>query len=123
MKKLCLILVISLFSQLCLADDEPLYLKQGTAAPYSGYLVPQKTVNDARNLSLQLDSQKTVNSLLTQEQVVISERLTNSQTEVSTLSKELASERDNSMLSKVGFFVLGVASATVMAYGVSRAIK
>ena len=122
MKTLALLIILSMFSQLALADD-PLYLPKTTPAPYSGYLIPEKTMNDIRNLSLQLSSEQTINSLLKDEQVVMSQRLTNSQTETTTLSKELASERDNSILSKVGFFVLGAVSATVMAYGVSRAIR
>jgi hypothetical protein len=122
MKNISFFLLVTLFSNPCFGDD-PLYLPKATPAPYSGYLVPEKTVTDMRNLSLQLNSSTTVNTLLTQEQVVLTQRLTNSQTETTTLSKELATERDNSLLSKVGFFVLGAASATLVAYGVSRAIK
>jgi hypothetical protein len=122
MKILILAILLSLGSRAVLADD-PVYLPKSTPAPYSGYLVPEKTVTDMRNISLQLASEKTVNGLLLDEQAVMSQRINNAKTENDALAKELVSERDHSIFAKVGFFVLGAGVATLIAYGTIQATK
>jgi hypothetical protein len=117
------LLILLLISQTVLADDQPVYLPKNTPAPYNGYLVPEKTVNDMRNTTIELDAEKKINSMLTDEQAVMNERLTNSKNESDTLSKELASERSNAFLTKVGFFVLGAAAATLVAYGTVKTLR
>lgn len=117
--KYLMILLIVLNIQSAYTDDA-VYLLKASAAPFTGYLITPDKANSIRNDSIDLSTQLHLNSNLTQENSLLTQRLTNSQEEATTLSKELVTERDTSFLGKLGMFVLGAGVTGVLAYGIYR---
>ena len=71
-------------------------------------------------MSLSLDSCTKISSLKDQEQQVLTDRLNNAQKEETQLASQVD---DHSLLGKVGLFVLGFGTASLLAYGFSRTFR
>src|SRR6267142_3267332 len=123
MKKLLIFLMLFSYS-LCLADDNNDYalLNKDDKAPFKGYLISEEKGMKLKLMDLDLQSKIKVIDLQQQEQLVMQQRLTNSENEVNQLNKQLENVKDNSIWGKVGFFILGAAVTGLVAYGVTRAL-
>jgi hypothetical protein len=103
--------------------DGAVFLKKDDTAPFEGYELTPAQTEKVRENAIDLGSQLKINAALTDENSVITQRLTNSQQQDTFLSKQLEAEKDTGLLSKVGFFLAGCLVTTVVAYGATRAIK
>ena len=125
MKKL--LIFILLFSQMSWAAapeiQEPLLLNQGQPAPYTGFLLSRDKVDSVYKLSIDLDFQtKKADILSSENQLLISQNDRNKDF-IETQSKQISSMKENSTFTKIAFFFLGAACATLVAYGAARAGK
>lgn len=117
------LIAIILIASNVMAEDSAVFLKKGTPAGYDGYEITPAQAEKARENSIDLGSQLKINAALVDENNVITQRLTNAQQQDTFLSKQLEAEKDNGLLSKVGFFVLGAAVTGLISYGVYRTTK
>lgn len=106
-----------------IVTDSAVFLPKGGIAPFTGYEISPQKAESIRDDSIDLDTAKKVNSNLTEENALLSQRLANSQSQDDYLSKQLVSERDNSFLGKLGMFALGAAAASLVAFGAARAVR
>lgn len=104
-------------------SDEVIHLDKDQKAPYEGFLFDREKAEKVRILDIGLKSQVKINSILTDENGIYEERLTNLREQNSNLSKSLIEERSSSIWSKLGFFILGAAVTTGVVYGVSKATR
>lgn len=101
-------------------SDDAVHLNKGEAAPMDGYEIsPDKAVK-IRNLAIDLDTQKEINTNLTQENSLMNQRLVNAQQQDDRLSKELVETKDSSFLGKAAFFIFGAAVTGLVSYGVYK---
>ncbi len=105
------------------AGGKSLSLLQGSPAPFTGYLIDQEKADSIRDITIDRDSGKKINELLSQENVLLSQRLSNSHQENDILAKRLAEARSDSTFNKIGYFILGALVTTGIAYGVAQTIK
>lgn len=122
MKKLiATLLIIATFP--AYGAEDVTYLKQGEQAPFTGYLISPEKADSIRNMKIDLDTLKQVNGLLLDNQRVYEQRVENLKKQSLDLSEQVEKSRDNSMFSKVGFFILGSVVTGFIAYGATRAVK
>jgi hypothetical protein len=110
-----LILSILLISNIVYADDS-VYLNQKQPAPFSGYLLPETTVKQLRNDSLELDLYKTTNTLKDQQIALLGAQ----NTSLSTTLKETSTL---STWERVGYFAAGVLLTALAVDGASKIIN
>lgn len=122
MKKLISILLLTAIPFQALAD-QVVYLPKDQPAPYTGYLFDREKAEKIRLLDLnyqeatkKVDYYKTDNDLY-------EKRLVNLRSQNDNLAQQNVELRENSIWSKLGFFVLGAAATTAIAIGVSRGIN
>jgi hypothetical protein len=119
-----LLLLVFGSSSLCLADEPPnQVLNKGDTAAFTGVLIPPLRANQIRLDEINLGYTTNISALKDEELSVMNTRLTNAQTENTTLSKELSSERSSSFLGNVGYFVLGSVLTGLVAYGTVHALR
>jgi hypothetical protein len=122
MKKLVSLICILTCLQ-AYGGDDVIHLDKGSPAPFSGFLITPDKADSIRNMKIDLDTANKVNAVLLDNQKIYEERVNNYKSHSEDLAKQVESLKDNSMLSKVGFFVLGAAVTGLVAYGTTRALK
>ena len=122
MKKL-IIPLLFVFSLNALAEDTAKYLPKGEPAPFSGYLLSPEKADKVRLITIDLSLSKKTNDILTQQNTLLQTQVAQSQEHINNLNKTLVDSKDSAFLSKIGMFLLGATSATVIAWGVSRAVR
>lgn len=119
---LLLILVVS-NSNLVYADGQIIQIDKGQPAPFSGFLMDNIKARSFDNLRLDFEfAQK--NILVLQEQnKLYSDQLTKSNDLISNLNKQALETKSDSIWYKAGYFILGAACATLVAYGAVRVTR
>jgi hypothetical protein len=117
MKYLAIILIF--IHSVALADDAK-YLTKDTPAPFTGYLISPEKAEKVRLMDIDLKAALKTNQLLQGENDLLEQRLQNMTTANVELAKQI---NDNSIWGKVGIFVLGAATATVIAFAAVRAVR
>lgn len=95
-----LVLIILLISNLSFAQDS-IYLDKDKSAPFSGYLLPEETVKELRNNTLERDLYKTESDLRERQVKLLSDQN-------EKLAKTLQDTSSLSTWEKIGFFLGGV---------------
>lgn len=116
-----LILILAL-SNVCYADQSTL-LEKDQKAPYTGYLLDQDKAEKVHAMSLNYQEALDNEKYLTDTNAIYVKRIELVSTENDKLAKQVAEQRDSSIWSKLGFFVLGAAVTTGLAFGLSRATR
>lgn len=121
----CLLLSVVLLTTCCtpLLADTAVYLPKGSTTPFDGYLIDQEKADKVRNNKIDLDTANKIIESYKNEELFWQERLKNSRDSEQAMAKRLVDMQDNSVFSKVGYFVLGAAAATLVAYGAARAVR
>lgn len=98
------------------------FLNQGEQAPFQGYLMEPALEKQFRLLDKELDYNKKLVVSLEQINKSYEEQVSIMQTRIDNQSKELKEYRnDNGFLTKYGMFLLGAATATIVAFAVKKA--
>ena len=121
MKLLSILLVFSLITPAF--ADQSTYLDKGAVAPYPGFLLDHEKAGKVRLLSIDLEEAVKTRDYLTKDNEVYVKRLENMTTQNDKLATQLADARDTSLWSKLGLFILGAATTTLIVYGTSRVTK
>jgi len=128
MKKL--ITSVLLLCQLASASTEFTYLEQGMPAPFPGYLITAKKEKELRLLNENFaycdKSRELLTKLNTDNENILkiqSDRIAIRDQQVDVLSQRLVESKDDGLLSKIGFFLLGALVTTGIAYGVSKTLR
>lgn len=95
-----LILIILLISNISWAQDST-FLNKGQPATFDGYLLPQQTVKNLRNDSLELGMYQRIDPLKDQQLKLVTDDRDN-------LAKTLQSTSSLSTWEKIGYFSAGV---------------
>lgn len=122
MNKLIIFLLIALTPLNSLADDAK-FLEKGQAAPYDGFLLDREKAAKVRLLDIDYQEVLKTKDYLQKDNEVYVQRLDNMKNYNDRLAKENVELRENSIWSKLGFFVLGALVTTGIAFSVSRATK
>lgn len=123
-KIIALTLLLSLLPIRALADDgSAVYLPKTSPAPFAGYLISPDTATKVRLMKIDNDELTKTNVYLQQDNDLYVKRLDNMKDYNDKLASENVSLRENSIWSKLGFFLLGAAVTTGIAFGVSRATR
>ena len=122
--KCCLILIL-LFSQVVNADDlgKVVSLNKGQAAPFTGYLMDDVKAQRIRIMDLELQSEVKQNKILEQQVILLNNQNIQNVEYINRLSKQIQDDKESTFLSKVGFFLIGSAVTTLIAYGASRVVR
>jgi len=120
MKKFIVFLLI--FSSLAQADQESVALKAGDKAPYDGILLSIPRAERVRLMDIDLTSCLKISDLKDKELSIQDLRITNANKTITELSEKV-SKKEDSLLSSIGMFLLGAATATLITYGVSQTIR
>lgn len=117
MKNFLLILIkISLLTQICLAEEKVVYLKKAQPSPYEGFLfTPDKTKELRYKMEL-LDFEKTKNIHLTQINKLQKSAIQEQGEEINQLKSK------DTTLIKIGMFLLGVATTTLLVVGIQKTV-
>jgi hypothetical protein len=121
MKKLLILLLI--FSNLAFAEESVVVIKAGQPSPMDGYVINQERAEHYRNTSLDLGLCTKTKDLITQENSLINEQLTRSNGRIKEQNEYIQDTKDGAIWTKVGFFVLGAAAASLVAFGAARAVR
>ena len=116
------ILLILVNINICLAED-PLFIEIGKPAPYTGFLISREKAERIRLMDIDLQFQIKKGEILNQELTLTQDQLKRNNEYVNTLSNKVAEMKDNSMFTKIGFFILGALITGGIAFGVSRAMR
>lgn len=122
LKRFSLIVLLS-YSISALADDSVLSISKGTPAPFDGYLINQERAERFRALSIELDFTNKSLDIVKQQNKLLTEQLDLSSKHMIDLNKQITEAKDNSLLSKIGMFILGAGTATLLTFAVSQTIK
>lgn len=122
------ILVLILSLQAAFAQDVA-YLPKGTPTPYEGYLFSPLKEREVRLTGETLkycDKSKELMISLLQDieskDKILNDRLNLRDVQIDNLSKRLIEAKDDSFLSKTGFFILGAIITGGIAFGVSKSL-
>jgi hypothetical protein len=110
-----LILFVLLISNIVYADDS-VYLNKNDKAPFSAYLVPEATIKQLRNDSMELDLYKTTNDLKDQQIALLGAQ----NTSLTTTLKETSSL---STWEKIAYFSAGILLTALAVDGASKIIS
>jgi hypothetical protein len=121
MKKLISILCI-LTSLSAFAEDN-VALKKGDVAAFDGILMPLDRAQRVNLMQIDLSTCTKVSGLKDDENKILNDRINNLNAENTNLSQRLVSSKEAGMWDKVGFFIIGAALTTVVAYGAVRATR
>lgn len=118
------IALLLLCSNIALADNVTVsvFLTKGQASPYDGYLLDQAKVKSLYNDNLDLQFYKKSNDNLNLQIVDYDKRVNNCLSQNDKLAVKLE-HSDSNMLEKIGFFFLGAAAASIVAFGAARAVR
>ena len=116
-------LIVSLISNIAVADGDAIFLEQGKTAPFTGYLITQDKANKIRLMDIDLQIANKLNTGLQSENDILRQRLDNSQQQIDILSKRVIEAKDDSFFSKAGYFILGSLITGLIGYGVYRSSK
>jgi hypothetical protein len=122
MNKIIPLLLIVLTPLNALADDAK-FLEKGQIAPFDGFLLDREKATKVRLLDIDYQEALKTKDYLQKDNEVYIQRLDNMKNYNDRLAKENVELRENSIWSKLGFFVLGALVTTGIAYGVTRATK
>lgn len=117
-----LILFISSISYADTSGDAA-YLNLGDKAPFAGYLISPDKADKVRLMDIDLSTCKYTDNLKDEELTLAAQRLDNAKKEQQYLNDELVKTRSGEWLTKAGYFVLGVAATSLIAFGVSRTLR
>lgn len=117
MKKMLLFLLIP---SLLLADDSVKYLNKDDKAPFDGYLFSREAERQLRLTDLELKQSKDIIKLYEQKSTIQEKQIELRDKELDVLSKRVIEQKDDSFFGKIGFFVLGVAATSAIAFGITR---
>jgi hypothetical protein len=95
-----LIFIMLIISNIAFAQDS-VYLNLNDKAPFAGYLLPEATVKQLRNDSLERDMYKTTNDLKDQQIALLGTQNTN-------LANTLKETSTLSTWEKIGYFTAGI---------------
>lgn len=95
-------------------------LHQGDKAPFDGILLTPDNAKALDDMKIDLETQKKVNGLQREDNEFYAQRLTLYKTETESLSKQLTEQRDSSIYSKIGFFILGAGITGLLGYGIYK---
>ena len=98
-------------------------LLKGQPAPWGGILMSQEKAEQVRQIKLDLDLKLVEVDILTRQNKLLTDYTATSEQHIQSLSKQVVESRDNSMLGKIGYFLLGAATTTIIAYGVSQSLR
>ena len=116
-----IIILLHLLNNTVYAADVTL-LDAGQPAPYAGFLFSRTEADKVRNLKLDLDLSTKMVDLGKQENVLLTNQLDKANLHINNLADQVVKEKDT-FWSNLGFFLLGSAVTTVIAYGVVRVTK
>jgi hypothetical protein len=119
MRLIALLLILS--NPVFAADPDNVSLVQGEPAPYSGILMPIPRAQRVELMNIDLSTCTKRLDLSVQDNNIAQDRNTKLTAEVTRLNEEKSS--GGFLSSTVGGFVLGLGSAILMAYGISRATR
>ncbi len=125
--KICLIFLISLISNICLADPPAsIFLNIKDIAPFSGFLLPKEKLEEFHTMSLELQKEQDINkslntsiSLLSDNNAKLQEGLNLSIDQNDKLIKKAS----NSDLEKILYFGGGVIITTLAIFLGSRVTR
>lgn len=129
-KKTLLILLIisSLVSSNCFAEDKAQLLNKNEAAPYSGILLTLDQMQQLRKNTLERDDLTLINTSLTRQIDLYktNEGLYNKKVDLLTTQNEklyqnLYNEQKSSTWEKIGLIGLGFLASSLLSYGIYRA--
>ena len=123
MKKLIVCFMLTI---VCLNNtfaDNVVFLDKDKPAPFAGYLMDQEKVDKIRLLNIDYQEALKTKEYLQKDNDLYAKRLDNLTQYNDKLATEVVSLRENSIWSKIGFFILGAAVTTGVAFGVSKAIR
>lgn len=105
------------------AEESVVYLEKGKPSPIDGFGITVEKAKSIRILDLNYQFEQKKTAALTEENGLVMQRLANAQEQNQSLARQLVEQRDSSFFSKAGFFILGAATTTLIAYGVSHAVR
>lgn len=117
-----LIVTITLLSNICLAADV-VTLKQNDIVPFDGVLFSHEREKALRVIDQNLTIANDLNKLYEEKIGIMDKRIELRDTQIDSLTKTLASTREDTIWTKIGFFILGAAVTTGIAYGVTKATR
>lgn len=98
------------------------FLEKGQEAPYAGFLFEPKAESRCRLLDQELDYNKQINASLTNMNNLYEQNATVMQNRILNLQQQV-NNNENTLFSKTGFFILGVATTILVAFATSRATR
>jgi hypothetical protein len=116
-----LLVAILLVSQAVSANEDVVYLPKGTQTPYTGYLFSEQKAQEVRVKIIDLEAATRTIQIMTDENALMVKRLELSKEHIDHLSKQVVS--NDSLWGKMGYFFLGAAAASLVAFGASRAVR
>lgn len=116
------LLLFFTISSFAFAEDT-VVLKKGEAAPYDGFLIDRAKADKYYLLSETLESCTKISDLRIKESDIQEKRITNLNTELNNMSERLVSQQESSFWGKVGFFFVGAAAASLVAYGAAKSVR
>jgi septal ring factor EnvC (AmiA/AmiB activator) len=105
------------------AEESVIPISRGEIAPFDGYLINQERAERFRTLGIELQFVNKNLQLVSEQNVLLNDQLNLASKQIGDLNKQLTDVKDTSLLSKIGMFVLGAGTATLMAFAVSRSIQ
>lgn len=117
------IAILLILFQFPVYADDAKYLGKGQPAPFDGFLLDREKASKVRLLDIDLKESLKTNEYLKKDNELYVQRLDNMKEYNDNLAKEVVTLRENSIWSKLGFFLLGAATTTLITFGISRATK
>lgn len=130
--KLISLFIIASFltSQLSFAEGDVVFIKKGTPAPEDGYLFPPLKAEEQRNVELERNKYKLLNTsletsvdILKESQKILESKVTKLSDQNDKLAESLYQEKDTQDAKNILIFGLGLLSMGVAFFGASKVIK
>lgn len=102
--------------------NEVIPITKGSPSPIDGFVIDREKADIIRNSDLDSQYTKKENSYLKEDNDTLNKRVNLAQNQIDSLSKQVLQEKDT-FWTKMGFFILGAAVTTGLAFGVSRATR
>lgn len=116
------LLIIALFINPLARADQVQAINKGEPAPFQGFIMDRERADAIRNNDLDKQYTGKENGYLKKDNELLNQRVNLAQTQIDSLSKQVVEGKDN-FWTKAGFFILGAAVTTGLAFGVSRATR
>jgi len=118
-----IVILFTIFNFTIASAEDVVLLNKDQPAPFTGFLVTKEKVEKIYHLDLDLQLKTKESEIYKQQLLLTQDQLKRNNEFIDTQSKRIVEMQDNSIFTKIGYFILGSIVTGAIAYGVTTTLR